>query len=70
MPCVMFFRDKHEMNHFNCCVSILFTLKSQVISYKFTPLYPDGVECTHLTLLASRSLQLYYFVHLPAGVEA
>jgi hypothetical protein len=58
------------MNHFNCCVSNLFTLKSQVIPYKLTPVFPDGVECTHLTLLASRSLQLYNLVHIPAGVEA
>jgi len=49
MPCVMFLRDKDEMNYFNYFVSILFTLKCHVIPYKLTPLFPDDVECTHLT---------------------
>jgi hypothetical protein len=70
MPCVMFFLDKHEMNYFNFFVSILFTLKCQVIPYKLTPLFPDDVECTHLTSLAIHSLQLYDLFHLLACVEA
>ena len=46
---VMFLRDKNEVNYFNCFVSILFALKCQVIPYKLTPLFPDDVECTHVT---------------------
>jgi hypothetical protein len=46
------------------------TLIYQAISYELTPLFPDGVECTHLILLASHSLQLFEIVHLPACAEA
>jgi hypothetical protein len=70
MPCVMLLRDKDEVNYFNCFVSILFILKCQVIPYKLTPLFPDDVECTQLTYLASHSLHLYHHVHLSAGIEA
>jgi len=63
MPCDMLLRGK------DCFVSILFTMKCHVISYKLTPVFSDGVECTHLTLPASRSLQLYEFVHIPAARE-
>ena len=58
------------MNYFNYFVSVLFTLKYHVICYKLTPLFPDDVECTHLTYLASHSLQLYELVHLHARGEA
>ena len=49
MLCVMLLRNKDEVNYFNHFVSILFTLKCQVIPYKLTQLFPDDVECTHLT---------------------
>jgi len=37
------------------------------ISFELTPLFPDGVECTHLIYLAGNSFQLHEFGHLPAG---
>jgi len=40
------------------------------ICFELTLLYLDGVECRHLTLLASHSLQVYELVHLPARAEA
>ena len=49
MPCVMLLRNKEEVKYFNYFVSILFTLKCHIIPYKLTPLFPDDVECTHLT---------------------
>jgi hypothetical protein len=39
------------------------------ISFELTPLYIDGAKCTHLTLLASHSLQLNDLVHFPAHDE-
>ena len=40
------------------------------IWFELTVLFPDGVECRHLILLASHSLQLSDLVHLPALAEA
>ena len=61
---------KYWRRYSNYFSEFVFTIRSFVYLFELTLLYPDGVECIQLTLLASRSLQLYELAQLPAGFEA
>ena len=51
-------------------LSICRYIHALYICFELTPLYPDGVECTHLAYLASHALQFYELVHFPVRLEA